>query len=94
MTELGSIPPPKGANIGAVDGDLDTKYANLLDDVHELFAFYRYLNILVKGDDVYTYAKYVSPVNEFWAAEVDRFLEAMLHELNMEKIRHKHFGAL
>ncbi|KAK7419453.1 hypothetical protein QQZ08_010871 [Neonectria magnoliae] len=42
----------------------------------------------------YTCAKYVNPVNEFWAAEIDKFLEPMPHELKMERIRQKHFGAL
>ncbi|KAJ0163445.1 hypothetical protein CTA2_2990 [Colletotrichum tanaceti] len=104
--------------------DFDTHYANLPDDVHELFEFYRQsstrlvlthgdlssLNILVQGDDVvgivdwetagwlppyweYTCAKYVNPYNEFWAAEIDGFLEPMPHELRMERIRQKYFGA-
>lgn len=105
--------------------DLNAEYANLLDDVYELFEFYRNLdtqlvlmhgdlstlNILVEGDDVvgivdwetsgwfplyweYICAKYVNLVNEFWAAEVEKFLEPMLRELKMERIRQKHFGAL
>lgn len=105
--------------------DLDTEYADLPSDVHELFEFYRQsntqlvlthgdlssLNILVKGDDVvgivdwetagwfpsdweYTCAKYVNPTNEFWAQEVDKFLEPMPYELHMERIRQKYFGAI
>ncbi|KAL6409820.1 hypothetical protein AUP68_06218 [Ilyonectria robusta] len=105
--------------------DLDTEYADLPDDIHKLFEFYRQsngqlvlthgdlssLNILVEGDDIvgivdwetagwlplyweYTCARYINPVNIFWAAEVDRFLEPMPHELNMESIRQKYFGAL
>ncbi|OHE90608.1 hypothetical protein CORC01_14092 [Colletotrichum orchidophilum] len=105
--------------------DLDIDYADLPDDVHELFEFYRQsdtqlvlthgdlssLNILVEGDDVvgivdwetagwlppyweYTCAKYVNPFNKFWEAEVDKFLDPMPLELNMERIRQKHFGAL
>ncbi|KAH7009419.1 kinase-like domain-containing protein [Microdochium trichocladiopsis] len=42
----------------------------------------------------YTSAKYVNPTNEFWASEVDKFLEPMPHELEMERIRRKHFGAI
>ncbi|KAM9879652.1 hypothetical protein VDGL01_06316 [Verticillium dahliae] len=42
----------------------------------------------------YTCAKYVNPVNEFWAAEIDKFLEPMPYELKMERVRQKYFGAL
>ncbi|KAI1397807.1 kinase-like domain-containing protein [Hypoxylon fuscum] len=42
----------------------------------------------------YTCTKYVNPFNESWAADVDKFLEPMSHELNMERIRQKYFGAV
>lgn len=42
----------------------------------------------------YTCAKHVNPINAFWAAEVDRFLDPMPYELHMERIRQRHFGAL
>ncbi|KAI0426083.1 kinase-like domain-containing protein [Xylaria sp. FL1042] len=41
----------------------------------------------------YTCAKNVNPQNPFWADEVDRFLKPMPHELKMENIRRKYFGA-
>ncbi|KAI1307867.1 kinase-like domain-containing protein [Xylaria venustula] len=41
----------------------------------------------------YTCAKNVNPQNPFWADEVDRFLTPMPHELKMENIRRKYFGA-
>jgi aminoglycoside phosphotransferase len=155
VTELRSVPPPKGASVGSVDRgpfydcrlpskllwgpydtvrgfhaalandtDFDTNYANLPDDVSRLFDFYRHagdqlvlthgdlssLNILVEADKVvsivdwetagwfppyweYTCAKNVNPQNTFWADEVDAFLEPMPHELGMEKIRQRYFGA-
>jgi aminoglycoside phosphotransferase len=105
--------------------NLDVEYAQLPDDVPELFEFYRQsgnqlvlthgdlssLNILVDGDEVmgildwetggwfppyweYTCAKNANPHNLFWAEEVDKFLEPFPHELKMEKIRQKYFGAL
>ncbi|KAH6621667.1 kinase-like domain-containing protein [Chaetomium sp. MPI-SDFR-AT-0129] len=40
----------------------------------------------------YTCAKNVNPMMEFWAEEVDKFLEPMPHELEMERIRRKYFG--
>lgn len=105
-------------------GNIDVKYANLPDEVSELFAFYRQsgnelvlthgdlssLNILVEGDEVvgivdwetagwfppyweYTCAKQANLRNMFWADEVGGFLEPMSHELKMEGIRQKYFGA-
>lgn len=41
----------------------------------------------------YTCAKNVNPQNVFWADEVDRFLTPFPHELEMDKIRRRHFGA-
>lgn len=40
----------------------------------------------------YTCAKNINPMMGFWAEEVDKFLEPMPHELEMERIRRKYFG--
>lgn len=40
----------------------------------------------------YTMAWNVNPQNQFWQSEVDKFLQPMRQELEMEKIRLKYFG--
>jgi thiamine kinase-like enzyme len=40
----------------------------------------------------YTTAWNVNPQNQFWRDEVDRFLQPMHEELEMEKTRLKYFG--
>jgi thiamine kinase-like enzyme len=40
----------------------------------------------------YTTASQVSPMNYFWRDEIDKFLDPMHKELEMEKIRQKYFG--
>ncbi|KZV60622.1 kinase-like protein [Peniophora sp. CONT] len=40
----------------------------------------------------YATAWHVNPSNPFWREEVDGFLEPMVHELDMEKIRRRYFG--
>lgn len=40
----------------------------------------------------YTTAWHVNPQNAFWQQEVDKFLNPMPHELEMENIRRKYFG--
>lgn len=41
----------------------------------------------------YTCAKYVNPLNTFWADFIDEFLDPMPDEMRMETIRRKYFGA-
>ncbi len=40
----------------------------------------------------YTTASQVNPMNYFWREEIDKFLDPMHKELEMEKIRQKYFG--
>lgn len=40
----------------------------------------------------YTTAWNVNPQNEFWRDEVDKFVQPMHNELEMEKLRQKYFG--
>jgi aminoglycoside phosphotransferase (APT) family kinase protein len=42
----------------------------------------------------YTTASQVNPRNEFWRAEIDKFLEPYPSELEMEKTRQRFFGGL
>ena len=40
----------------------------------------------------YTTASQVNPMNYFWREEIDKFLDPMRKELEMEKVRQKYFG--
>ncbi|XMA13802.1 hypothetical protein WAI453_006593, partial [Rhynchosporium graminicola] len=40
----------------------------------------------------YCSAWHVNPYDEFWRQEVDKFVEPMIEELEMEKVRRKYFA--